>query len=164
MALNPDGKVLAFWTERNCLRLYDLSRDGVKARKVEQPLREIDSLALSPDGKTLAVGGFGESRDVQMLSLSNTGLTPSGFLNDDGPGATRCLTFSPDGQRLLASVPFDGEIVLKEVATGRVLGRWRLMGIVLQLAFSPDGRYFAAACTDNNAYIFRLGKPMKTTP
>lgn len=61
-------------------------------------------------------------------------------------------------------MPFDGEIVLKEVATGRVLGRWRLMGIVLQLAFSPDGRYFAAACTDNNAYIFRLGKPMKTTP
>ncbi|MFE1286881.1 helix-turn-helix domain-containing protein [Streptomyces sp. NPDC058751] len=110
------------------------------------PLRErlisgtepVDSIALSPDGHTLAV----QSRDgrVRIWDL------PGGRLRHTftGPDGSEVAAFSPDGRTL--AVATGGVMHLWDPATGRKLGTLTIPGgSVRGIAFSPDGRAVAAA-------------------
>lgn len=96
-----------------------LQADRPLARLAEEvPAERGPRLALSPDGRTLAVAGLRGSSEVEVLDLA-TGVTlrrlPAGDLVDD-------LTWSPDGHALVAST-IEAGIVAWEVVTGRE--RWR---------------------------------------
>src|ERR1700681_157783 len=75
-------------------------------------------------------------------------------------GATRLL-FSPDG-RLLATATFrSSTIKLWETATGRELrdlstGGQSSMGMAPVVAFSPDGRFLAAAGANNSVKVWEV--------
>jgi WD40 repeat protein len=98
------------------------------------------SLAISPDGKTLAQGAEG----VRLYDLT------TGRERATLPGEARrwinSLAFAPDG-RTLAGADYQGTVTLWDVATGKVKGRLEHGpdGRVCGLAFSPDGATLAVA-------------------
>src|SRR3954468_5141432 len=114
------------------------------------PLRErlvggtepVDSIALSPDGRTVAAN----SRDgkVRIWSLPGGRLRHTFTGYDSGEVAV----FSPDGGTLAAAFArgADGMIGLLDPDTGRKLRTITVHGgSVRGMAFSPDGRTVAAA-------------------
>src|SRR5262249_53401268 len=111
--------------------------DGARARLGTVRFRgQFQGVALSPDGKTLALGNY---QGLQLVEVA-TGKTVKTLRNDRG-FSTTALVFSPDG-KMLASTDHGTGIQLWDLATGqavRQLGGGRVRpnsGVV----FSADGR------------------------
>jgi WD40 repeat protein len=111
---------------------------GKELLSVPVPYAEVHSLALSPDGKMLAVAGL--PPEIRLLDATT--------LRELRPLAgheTRVdtVTFSPDG-KLLASGGWDGKCRIWDVSTGRQRRSFEGRGrAVCRLAFSPDGKILA---------------------
>ncbi len=100
----------------------------------------VSSVAFSPDGKTLAVGGGGAVILWDVASRRPIGKPFAGHT-----GFISGIAFSPDGQTL-ASASADNTIILWDVASGRPKGQ-PLAGHIDWIncvAFSPDGRTLAS--------------------
>lgn len=112
-----------------------------------------DSLAVSPDGQTVAVGF--RTGGLALLDL------PSGQWRATlrGPGDTeaiRCIRFSPDG-RLLAASGVDRVVRVWNPAAGEQIKTF--VGHreeVLALTFSPDGTTLASASADRTVRLWRV--------
>jgi WD40 repeat protein len=110
-------------------------------------LRQADSLAFSPLGETLAVGD-GAGRNVKVWSLRTERLIHT--LVDKDIDA-RALAFSPDGRTIAVGLGLDVPpqvrlgVTLWEASTGRPTGLLLTQHGVQKLAYSPDGRWLAAA-------------------
>lgn len=154
-AFSPDGKTLATAADDKMVKLWSVEKAPTDVGIVggfawPAPLiREratlaghtggVSCLAFSPDGKTLATGGYDwaiKLWDVRRRKLVST-------LNGH-KGAVRSLAFAPDGQTL-ASGGGDSMINLWDVADKSVTAA--LSGhadAVVALAFSPDGKTLAS--------------------
>jgi WD40 repeat protein len=149
------------------VRVWDVS-----ARRPAGPpvasYRVVTGLALSPDGKTLAVAGSG----VQLWQPA-TGRRLGAGLPAAGNGRYRAVTFSPDGT-LLATLGADGTARIWNVASQQQVGApmtvdapGRSGGAV---AFSPGGRTLVTVSASGQAQLWsvatgqRLGHPMTAGP
>ena len=95
------------------------------------------TMAISPDGRTLAVGGQGAG----LWDLA-TG-RPKRIL-DGGSALVLCLVFSPGGESLMAAR--QNQIRVWNAETGRDGFQWTALGSVLfSVAYSPDNRWLAWA-------------------
>ena len=136
-------------------------------------------MALSPDGKILAVGGIfapvgGDFNEVVKAGDQYGRHSPLRFSEWHNGGSTQgayqsghALAFSPDG-RLLASIALDLSIRfwdLKQSRTLQVLGDNESVvrasqGMNARIAFSPDGQRLASVSTlflvDKTTYTLRL--------
>jgi RNA polymerase sigma factor (sigma-70 family) len=139
IALAPDGKSVwsAAW---NDLRQWDLAT-GKQLLHLPHPLyvRQIEDIALSPDGKRLATGTY--SHDV-FLWDATTGrqlLDPAGHHN-----LNTAAFFTPDGRQLWTG-GFDQTVRLWSAASGEQL-RCLCMDdeLVYSHALRPDGKMLAA--------------------
>jgi WD40 repeat protein len=96
------------------------------------------ALAISPDGRTLAVAGT-NSGAVLVDAGSMQVLRRLGPIPQRAPN----LAFSPDG-RLVAVVSWDDRVRLFDVATGAVTAELAVDEVIYRqaapIAFSPDGR------------------------
>src|SRR5262249_41783450 len=107
-------------------------------------------LTLSPDGKTLAIGspkGFVEIFDTDTGKPRK--LKIKGAKATKGPGSSMVsdLVFSPDGSSLAVGYG-NGNLELWDLATqtARTLGRDNRGSVTItRCAFSPDGKFLAAA-------------------
>ncbi len=128
--------------------------------------RRITAAAFSPNGSTLAVGGY---RDVMLVdSQSGRSLgTVSG-----GPGTVTAVVFSPDGAQLFTSGGLpgrNGEIRNTDISQARLPGFRQmppLPGIrkghsdaINALAISPNGRWLAAASYDQQVSLWQYNPP-----
>jgi hypothetical protein len=117
--------------------------DAASALPIDSPLqhmRDVQHVAFSPDGKSIATSGSGASARLWDLASGK----PVGESLDHEAGISS-LEFSSDG-RILATVTTLRTARLWDAATGLRLGP-TLIGpqSVTSLAFTPDGRSVATA-------------------
>jgi WD40 repeat protein len=109
------------------------------------------SIALSPDRKHLASGGFGG--EIQLWELTRGTAIPRRHWAGHR-SAVRGLAFSPDG-RGLVSAGADGQVILWNVATGKSMLPLRgHSGSVHAVAFRADGKLLASGGEDGTVRLW----------
>ena len=179
VAYSPDGHTLAAGNvDQNLVRLWDVSDPGRpvplgRPVPVDRSVNSILSLAFSPDGRVLAVGGhtihnsdFGSGGFVDLWSLTSPShpvllSQPKSPTIQDWDAATsiESLAFSPDG-RTLAAGWYAGFVSLWDVSrpddvppAGAPLDLDCPDVFSSSIAFSPTGHTLAAACDDDAGTI-----------
>lgn len=160
-AYSPDGEFLATISRngRDTLEMWDVGSRKLVATLTEQSnLRDaggsdsIQSIAVSPDGKTVATVHLMAGR-LALTGELNLKLWAMQSGREPAILKTNLITlissvFSPDG-RILACFGADnggGVIQLWDVATHKVeLLRTPEIRLVISISFSPDGRKIAVA-------------------
>jgi RNA polymerase sigma factor (sigma-70 family) len=158
VAFRRDGQILASGSSNDrTVKLWDVATGELKA--VLKDTVEVYALAFSPDGKTVAVGGFiphmrrqvKDLREVQddwfkergELLVWDTATGKARSLFRDEGGRILYLDFSPDG-KILASVGRDGAVRLWDPAASREKACLREKDRAIHAAaFSPDGKTLA---------------------
>ena len=107
------------------------------------------SLALSPDGKTIA---FGNSTKVILWDISSRQMIGEPLNSQIGSVAN--LAFSPDG-KVLAAGSYGGQIRLWNLATRQPMGEPIASdsSSIEDLAFSPDSQTLASSSRGENSTI-----------
>ncbi|HEX5901944.1 MAG TPA: BTAD domain-containing putative transcriptional regulator [Actinomycetota bacterium] len=147
-ALTPDDRSLVTVSEDGELAVWDL-RGGQKTRtlRIETGLH---ALALSPDGRTAAVGIEG---GIQFVDLpSGEVRTATGSLG----GRPTWLLFSPLGETVVSTNP-DGTVTLWDVGSAApretLRGHWNS---AQQPVFSPDGKTLYTVSHDGSAIAWGM--------
>jgi WD40 repeat protein len=109
------------------------------------------SVAFSPDGRTVALGGFGKT----IILWDMTTRQPAGELLTGSTFGVNSIAFSPDG-KILASGSSAGTIILWDVTTHQPIGKPMSRELleyssseVYSVAFSPDGKILASGIGDD---------------
>jgi WD40 repeat protein len=166
VALSPDGRMLASADAHSAI-VWDLASrrpTGEPIPVTENPpltsSPDITDLALSPDGKTLAIGD-----NLDRVTLWDLTSRTSWVLQAAGANN---FQFSPDGT-ILAVASRGGEVRLWDVADRSLVPRRRLVADrsdASAVAFSPDGRTLATSGHEGKAMLWdiptgrQLGPPL----
>jgi WD40 repeat protein len=156
MAYSADSRLLAFTTEGRHIQIMDTA-EKKKVKSIEAKDASIVALALSPDGKTLAVSTGSVGRPNMEIDPRMEAMGPSLiqlWSIDQGKmerelkneaGVAQALAFNPSGS-MLAALQLDGAVHVWDLATGKerkTLGG--MDGRVNVFAFAPDGQCIATA-------------------
>ncbi len=165
IAFAPDDRTLAS-AQGMSIRLWDPAT-GKEVRRSENHAAQTHSLAVSPDGRTVAVGA---DDDAIRLCDTATGRVIRRLPVDGDVPATYTVALSPDGKTLASSgmgvargktIPkgFD----LWNLATGEKTRR--ASGVmVYRLALSPDGKMVAAGVSEIVLFDTATGKELRRMP
>ena len=147
IAVSGDGRTLYTVATDARLAIWDLAGDRRLDRRFDAgpPLVNPDDqypkgMALSPDGRTLAVAQIdGTVQFVDTRTFERRRRLQA------VRGAATAVDFSPDGRRL-AVLSERGQVTLWDARTLRPAGELRgLQGFSQAIAFSPDGSLLAGA-------------------
>ena len=169
VAFSRNGRVLATGSNDDSVRLWDVANPAYPA-PLRPPLTgataAIQSLAFSPDDRTLAVASDDSIRLWDVADPARPfplGTPLTGFT-----GLVRSVAFSPDGSTLAAGSN-DETIRLWDVADPAApvpLGV-PLTGFtesVRSVAFSPNGLTLAAGGNDDSVRLWNVADPANPTP
>jgi RNA polymerase sigma factor (sigma-70 family) len=142
LAFSSDGRTLAGGGEDAQLRLWDVATG--KGRMIFPKIgRRIQSVAVSPDGKTVAAAG-------DRVYVYDTGTGKQRFRIDR---QARGLAFSRDGAVLTGAV--SGAIYRWDTASGRQLTPSAAQdSAVEQILVTPDGRRVFTRNQDGDLYLW----------
>jgi WD40 repeat protein len=163
LAFSPDGKTLA---TGGCLRfsdhcmhseiaLWDLTAQEPISRALPGPAadtsglqRDINRLAFSPDGRTLAAA---TSEGILLWDVAGGQLLGEPIVAAHGAGA---VAFSPDG--LTLAYGGDKSVFLWDLARGQAVGMpyQVTIGNVESLRFSADGRTLASDGPSGGVFLW----------
>jgi hypothetical protein len=109
----------------------------------------VNKIALSRDGRLLAVASFGiyiyEAKTLAKARFIETGT------------AALDIDLSPDGQTL-ASALEDNIVRLWQVANGQLLRALKHTDRVSSIAFSPDGQILASGLRDGTVWLWQVSE------
>lgn len=156
LAYSQDGRLLAEVTNGSEANLWDVG-SGRSVRSFTF-LRQPNAMALSPDGRLLAIG-FGQEgekgSDQVLIWETDTGHRRPPLVGQQ----IRSIRFSPDGSRL-ATGGMDQAIKIWDLPSGQeVLTLRGHQDWVEDLAFTPDGHRLLSAGNDGVARIWD-GRPL----
>ncbi|WP_329256599.1 serine/threonine protein kinase [Actinoallomurus sp. NBC_01490] len=153
LAFSPDGGTLAVGADitptigdpgTRMVRFWDVRTRRVTAT-ISGIKKDVDSVAFSPDGRTLA---YTDDKVIRLVEVATHRVTATLTGHDD---FLRSVTFSPDG-RTLASSSDDHTIKLWNLATRKPdLNITGSEGG--QIVFSPDGRTLAGRGGDDTKVV-----------
>jgi serine/threonine protein kinase len=151
MAFSADGSVLAIAQSAGAIRLWNAATgQELPDLKIHEPM---GSLAFAPGGKTLA-GAGAHRRDLQVFDVSDRKMLWSRPTSGEPSQAGAYVAYAADGKTLLAQNLTD-DVVLWDVATAQSL-KTVTVPAARRIAWSPDGRYLAAATGNGSVYIIRF--------
>jgi WD40 repeat protein len=137
----PDVNALLLWGNKD-------SSVSIKARLGNGATY---ALAISPDGKTLAVAGIFGLSVYNFNTLKEIWRSPL-KLRKDVPGHGVTVVWSPDGSRLATSSA--GKISVWDASTGKMLSEFKdNEHYVTCIAWAPDKDVLAAGIFQNTAII-----------
>jgi RNA polymerase sigma factor (sigma-70 family) len=156
----PDGKTLVSAGDYGdgTVRVWDV-RAGTERRQLKGQHGDGGLLALSSDGRTLAVAGANHT--VRLWDVT-TGKELDGDLGSQG--SVRAVAVAPDGARV-AAAGSDGVIRLWDRATGREIRSFRAhRQRVSALAFLPDGKRLVSSGEYDAARLWEVatGKELRS--
>jgi WD40 repeat protein len=152
VAYSPDGQTLALASASgdNTIKLWNVNT-GKLLQTLKGHSDSVLSLAYSPDGQTLASGGWDRTIKLWNVKTGNLLQTLEGHSD-----SVWSVAYSPDGQTL-ASASGDKTIKLWNVNKGNLLqtltghSEW-----VSSVAYSPDGQTLASASSDNTIKLWDI--------
>ncbi len=167
--LSADGHILAASGAQDSISLWDVTKETrlhVLPYYAASPLRYLP-IALSPDGKLLAVGGCGEGSNancdptqVQLLDVSSGKAAYHPLTGHQFP--VSAVAFSPDG-RTLASSAHDGIILWSAITTNSPTHQMLLpptntvgLDYYSNLLFSSNGNILASYSRSDSSLSFIL--------
>ena len=120
------------------------------------PAVPISALAFSPDGKTLAVGGY---QEVLLWDLAGAALAKRIGVGQIGD-FVRSIAFHNNGQWLAVAegTPYGpGSVKVFDVGSGQPVQAFQEpKDAVFAVAFSPDGKFLAAGGADSVARVWSV--------
>jgi WD40 repeat protein len=161
VALTPDGKFLFSLSGDGKLRVVEVETDQELLQQQFPVDNTVRALAVSPDGKTLALGS---GANTSKLFLWNWQAAEEPRTLKAPPYCGHALTFSPNGKWLAECGYVEPTLRIWDVASGRVLRRleppdhepfWPQ-----SLAFSPDGQQLAIWGWNNRRGVVHLWNPV----
>ncbi|HWQ31514.1 MAG TPA: serine/threonine-protein kinase [Blastocatellia bacterium] len=148
VAFSPDGRTLVSGSDDSIIRWWDIASGQVLKTISNDTAHGIRSLAISPDGKWLAVPGRLEAR----LRDAASGELLQQYVGHDNH--VLCVAFSPDGAQLLTG-GMDNTARLWDRASGRLLATLRgHSDWVWSVKFSPDGKTIATGSRDRTVKLW----------
>lgn len=151
---SPNGRYLAVvsGTTMRRLEVWDLNGPTVMARFEGKFCR---SLAFSPDGRRMAFSSatdYAASSAVEIYDLAAKRTV--GELEYERGTTASCLRFHPR-KNLLATCSNDSpEVQIWDLGSGGVIHRFHHPDAVWEIDWDPEGDLLAAACVDNNVYLW----------
>lgn len=132
------------------LRLFSLLEHTKVSQRRTQHTAEIAGLAISPDGRSVATGGFDNMVYVHPLSDESK---PGEFIQGRN---VHHLAYSPDGTTL-ASGSCDGLVKVWDLAQGRKRSTLKGQTKPLHaLCYSPDGQTIATAGGEGTLILWNV--------
>jgi len=157
-SISPDGKRVAFWTEKNVFSIELFVADaetGENVRKVTSNNfgSHIDeyssfesSVAWSPDSRQVAFVAFAKGRNSLIIANADNG-RKAREITIPGVPAFSNPTWSPDGNTIVVTGLMDGQsdLYAYNLRTNTVRQLTNDRYADLQPSFSPDGRWIVFA-------------------
>ncbi len=156
LGFTAEGKTLVTATDETEVLVWDLEKKVLRSRLGRRLVQGGSRAALSPDGRTFAVGT--NYSQVHLWNIATGKELHTDVIGHDS--AVRCLTFSPDG-RLLASGGDRWQVRLWDTRTWGLVRS--LDGNAQSLSFSPDGKRLAGAPFVPTNFIYS-GSNVKNKP
>ncbi len=166
VVISPDGNTVAVagdtgktWDGSNAVYLFDRATGALQRRIDTRSPASVVTLALSRDGRVLAVGLAGKG-GVRLFDF-----TSGALLGEDANYADSvyALDFAPDGRRLAAGGA-DGALRIYNVEQGRLQlaggGKPESSRLISQARYSPDGKLLAVAFEDNPQVVVLDGSDL----
>ncbi len=156
LAFSPDGLTFATGLSDGTIIL----RETANGMPIREPLvghsNGVNLLTFSPDGQVLVSSDWTDT--LVMWDLTSGQMIGEPLISDEF--GINAITFSPDGKIFALGGYYDGTVVLRDGASGQLIGE--LLGEgdsygVSSLAFSPDGQILAVGDWNDLIYLWDVG-------